>query len=386
MKKIKVGALFLCFVIMLNSACFSIEVEDVATETNEVTTMTLDEAISYALKNNAGVVDINKTVKDQEDTYKDAKKAYRTWQYDLKDGGYSYEEYYDYLTAHGHYLEMAEYAYNGFLAQKVGTEEIVKYSVKNMAFSIDELEKSFELLEKTVAKQEMDVKIAEVKCMLNMITSFDVETAKQTLTSTKLQLESLKSTLNVLQANLKSLMGFDVTKELEITIPESELTILEVENLAEVIENSLETNSDAISAKVAYKQKEMQYILATETHFLDREGIRDAKKDFSDADMRLNNSLNVIKENLYALYKEVKTNEESTILSKSEYEQLQIKYIQMKVMHELGMITTHDFNSYEIALLNAKNTYESSLHKNILLNDRWNIALKVGDILAKEEQ
>ena len=204
MKKMRTGALFLAFVIMLNSFCFAKVEEAVDTKNiNDEVIMTLDEAITYATKNNSGIIDINKMVKDQEDTYKDAKKAYRIWQEDLRDGGFSYEEYYHYLTAHGHYLEMAEYAYNGFLAQKAGTEEVVKYSVKNMAFSINELEKSLELLEKTLLKQEMDVKIAEVKCMLNMITSFDVETAKQTLTSTKLQLESLKSTLGLLETNLK---------------------------------------------------------------------------------------------------------------------------------------------------------------------------------------
>ena len=38
--------------------------------------------------------------------------------------------------------------------------------------------------------------------------------------------------------------------------------------------------------------------------------------------------ISYIKENLYSLYNQIKTNEESTILAKAEYEQLKIKYNQ----------------------------------------------------------
>jgi len=379
----KIGALFLCLVLILNSICFAENMIMNVEDTNEVT-MTLDEAVEYALSHNSNVVDISRMKKDQEELYDDAKDTYRVWKDRVKNGGYSFETPQEYLTCWGYSLEIAELSYESFLATKGTAEETVGYSVKKIVYSIDELEKSVELLEKTIKKQENDVRIAEVKSSLNMITSLDVETAKQTLTSTKLQLESLNSALVSLKTNLKSLMGFDVEKELIITLPDAEFTILEVEELAKVIDDSLETNGKAITAKINYKQKEFNNILATKTHFFTRDEIKDAKKAFSDAELRLNNEINVIKDNLFSLYTKIKTSEESTILSKSEYEQLQIKYNQMKVMHELGMITTHDFNSYELALINAKNTYESSLHENILLNARWNIALKVGDVLAEE--
>jgi len=383
----KIGALLLSLVFMLNSFCFAEEAVILTEDTNKVT-MTLDEAVEFALTNNPSLVDANfkKMQKDQEEIYDDARTTYRIWQDKVKSGGYSFEDPTEYLTCWGYSLEMAELAYKSFLATRESTEETIAYTVKKIAYSLDELEKSVELLEKTVLKQEMDVKIAEVKSSLNMITVLDVEAANQTLTSTKLQLESLKSTLGSVKTSLKSLMGVDVTKELIITIPENEFNILEVEDIAKVIEDSLETNGEVINAKISYKQKEMNNIIATKTQFLDREGIKDAKRAFSDAESRLNNSINVVKENLLSLYNLVKTNEESTILAKSEYEQLQTKYRQMEVMYELGMITKHDFNSYEIALINSKNTYEAALHENILLKERWNIALKVGDVLAKEAQ
>lgn len=384
MKKTKVGMLFLCFILVLSSFGFATEEVVSTIDVDSNITMTLDEAVEFALKNNANVVDIKKMVSNQEDAYQDAADTYRSWKNKIRNGGYAFESELDYLNCWGYSFELAELSYKSFLATKGTAEETVGYTVKQLAYTIDELGKTIELLEKTILKQERDVKIAEVKSTLNMITSLEVEAAKQTLNSTKLQLESLKPTLGTVKTTLKNLMGIDVTKDLTITLPEAEFKILEVPNLTETIENSLETNGEAITAKLAYKQKEINNILATKTNFWTREEKKDAKKDFSDAELRLNNSLNVIKENLMSLYTEVKNSEESTILAKSEYEQLQIKYKQMQVMHELGMITTHDFNSYEIALINAKNTYESSLQKNILLNERWNIALKVGDVLAKE--
>ncbi len=386
MKKIKMMSLFLCFMLILNSFCLADETMVEVEDTSQVTTMTLDEAVQYALNHNANVVDINKMVKDQKELYDDAKDTYREWQDRVKHGGYAFDETYQYLDCWGYSLELAELGYNSFLATKGTTEETIAYTVKKLSYTIDELYKSMELLEKTIAKQEMDVKIAEVKSSLNMITILDVEAAKQTLASTKLQLVSLETTLDSLKTNLKSLMGFDVSKELVITIPDSELTILEVEDLAKTIEDSLETNGKAITEKISYKKKEINYILATKTHLLVKDEIKDAKREYSDAEARLNNSINSIKNNLYNLYTNVKTSEENVILAKSEYDELQIKYNQMKVMHELGMITTHDFNSYEIALINAQNSYETALHENILLNERWNIALKVGDVLAETKE
>jgi len=252
---------------------------------------------------------------------------------------------------------------------------------------MDEINKTIPLLEKTVEKQENDVRIAEVKVGLNMITQNDLDSAKATLGSTKLQLDSVKSTLTSLEISLKSLMGFDILQDLEITLPEYEFKVLEVENLAETIDNSLGTNSSAILANITYKQKEQQYILATETYFLEtREAIKDAKKSFSDAESRLNNSVNSVKQNLLLLYQEVKRNEQETILAKEDYEQLQRQNKQMEVMYELDMITKHDFDAFQIALMNAENAYEKALHKNSLLNERWEIALAVGDVVSEAGQ
>lgn len=375
----------LCFSIMLMINNFSFAKEIVKEEElNPV--MTIEEAVEYALKHNPNVVDIERKAKDQKEVYDDAKDTYRSWQYKLKSGGYSFETPQEYFDCYGHSLELADLAYKSFLAGKGTAEETVSYNVKKLVYSIDELEKNIELLEKTVVKQENDVKIAKVKNSLNMITILDVTSAQITLSSTKLQLESLKTTLKSLHVNLKNLMGYDINKELTVTIPEQEMVILDVEDLAGTIEKSLETNGDAVTAKISYKQKEMNNILAVETKWLETsEERRDAKKEFSDAEARLNNSLNYIKENLYSLYNQVKTNEESVIIKKQEYDQLKIKYNQMKVMSELGMVTKHDFNSYEIALINTRNTYEAELHKNILLNERWNIAILVGDVIAKQE-
>jgi len=387
MKLKRISTLLLCFMLILNNFCLAEEAVVNVEESNKVF-MSLDEAVEYALKNNATLVDtdFDDLLEDQKDLYNDAKITYFNWKNRIKNGGFAYDMPSDYLDRYGHSLEVAELSYNAFLSTKGGTEETIGYSVKKIAYSIDELKNGIELLEKTILKQEMDVKIAEVKNSLNMITSLDVDTAKQSLTSTKLQLASLKSTLISVETSLKNLMGLDVSKELIIELPEQEFKILEIENLAETIENSLKTNGDAIKAQMTYKQKEMNNIVATETHFLDRDSIKAAKEAYKDAELRLNNEISIIKENLIALYNEVKNNEESTILAKDEYEQLKIKYNQMQVMHELGMITEHDFNSYEMALVNAENAYETSLHENILLNERWNIALKYGDVLAKEVQ
>ena len=45
-----------------------------------ITVMTLEEAVNYAMSNNANVIDLERMEEEQEDTYKKAEKTYRIWQ------------------------------------------------------------------------------------------------------------------------------------------------------------------------------------------------------------------------------------------------------------------------------------------------------------------
>jgi len=386
MKLKQISVLFLSVMLILNSISFAVEnkLEEVDEDISVI--MTLDEAVDYALTHNANVLDINKIAKDQKELYDDAVTTYRNWQYKVNHGGYSFENVVEYMDCWGYSLELAKLSYDSYLANKGSVENTITYNVEKLAYSIYELENSIGLLEKTVKKQETDVKVGQVKKELNMITDVELEATKSSLSSTKIQLESLKPTLTTLKTNLKNLMGFDISKELVIILPEREINVLSVEKLDEVITNSLETNSAVIAAKISYKQKEINNIIATETSFMLKDEKKDAKEEFADAELRFNNSLNTIKDGLYSLYNSVKSSESSAILAKDEYDQLKIKYNQMKVMYELGMITPNDFNAFEISLLNAKNTYEAKLNENILLNKRWEIALKVGDAMSEVAQ
>jgi len=386
MKLKQISVLFLSVMLILNSISFAVEnkLEEVDEDISVI--MTLDEAVDYALTHNANVLDINKIAKDQKELYDDAVTTYRNWQYKVNHGGYSFENVVEYMDCWGYSLELAKLSYDSYLANKGSVENTITYNVEKLAYSIYELENSIGLLEKTVKKQETDVKVGQVKKELNMITDVELEATKSSLNSTKIQLESLKSTLISLKTNLKNLMGFDISKELVVILPEREINVLAVEKLDEVITNSLETNSAAIATKISYKQKEINNIIATKTSFMLKDEKKDAKEAFADAELRLDNSLNTIKDGLYSLYNSVKSSESSAILAKDEYDQLKIKYNQMKVMNELGMITPNDFNAFEISLLNAKNTYEAKLNENILLNKRWEIALKVGDAMSEVAQ
>ena len=186
-------------IVALLSFCF-------AEEENVVTMMTLDEAIDYAMKNNANVVDLHRMEEEQEKIYKKAEKAYNIWH---EKQSYSFQAYdpllypkYDYLEYHGYYKDLAKLSYDKFLATQDTAESTVKYSVMKLAYTIDELENTVKCLEKTIQKQENDVKVAEVKVRLNMATQLDLDATKTTLKSTKAQLETLKSTLDTMKISI----------------------------------------------------------------------------------------------------------------------------------------------------------------------------------------
>ncbi|MBQ7668606.1 MAG: TolC family protein [Clostridia bacterium] len=360
------------------SASFA-KTEDTEITEDKETIMTLDEAIDYAMAHNPNIVDLKRMERDQEVTYRKAIKAYNVWH---EQKGFSFDYPTQYLEYYGYSKDLAKIVYDNFVAGENTAKSTVKYSVMKLAYTIDELEDTINLLEKTIEKQENDIKVAEVKLKINMGTLLDVESARTTLKSTKLQLETVKSTYDTLKVSIKGLLGFDVSKELKITIPESEFEYLIIEDVNKEIENSLATNSTILSAKLEYKQKEINNVLAKTLQLESTKAVKDAKTAFSDAELRLNNTTNSVKENLLILYRQIKTNESSVLVAKEELDTLNQKQVQMATMYDLNMLTKNDYESFKIAVLNAENTYKKALHENILLNERWEIAMLVGDVVS----
>lgn len=368
------------FVLTFSLLCSFCIAQEVTTTQND--SMTIDQAVEYAMKHNSAIVDVEKNVKDQQELYDDARDEYRKWKNKVRSGGYSFEDENEYLTCWGYMFKISELQYNSFQTTREATKQKVEYSVKSMIYSMFELEDSIELLNKSIIKQENDLQIAEVKFDLNMITKNDLESTRSTLETSRLQLESVKKSLETLKVSLKQLMGFGVTDELLIERPEYVEKELNVEDLEKTIEASLATNSSVLSSKLQYQQKENQYILATKTSFMLRDDKKKAKDNYSDAEFRLNNDIDSVKENLRILYNQVKDKESEVKIAKEELARAKTQYDQAKVMYEVGLISKNSYLGYELAVMSSENSYKSKVKESILLNDRFNIAIKVGDVVG----
>lgn len=368
------------FVLAFSLLCSFCIAQEVTTTQND--SMTIDQAVEYAMKHNSAIVDVEKNVKDQQELYDDARDEYRKWKNKVRSGGYSFEDENEYLTCWGYMFKISELQYNSFQTTREATKQKVEYSVKSMIYSMFELEDSIELLNKSIIKQENDLQIAEVKFDLNMITKNDLESTRSTLETSRLQLESVKKSLETLKVSLKQLMGFGVTDELLIERPEYVEKELDVEDLEKTIEASLATNSSVLSSKLQYQQKENQYILATKTSFMLRDDKKKAKDNYSDAEFRLNNDIDSVKENLRILYNQVKDKESEVKIAKEELARAKTQYDQAKVMYEVGLISKNSYLGYELAVMSSENSYKSKVKESILLNDRFNIAIKVGDVVG----
>lgn len=344
--------------------------------------MTLDDAVQYALKNNTTLVDLRRTADDQEDMYDESKRTYRKWQNKLKfDGGYSFEEPQDYLDCYGYSFKLSELTYNNFIQNVKGAELNVEYTVKSLIYKIQEIKDNIFLLEKSIKKQENDIEIGEVKLRLNMITQDEFTTLKNTLEASKVSLEEMRKSLDTININLKQVLGIDITTNLSIVLSEKEILQFDAVDVENIVENSLVSNVSVILAKIEYQKKYNNYMLATETSWLLRDEIRDAKKEFSDAEFRLNNEINLIRQNLLVLYNDVRNSEKSVAIAKEDLGIAKKKFEQAKTMYEVGLISKNSFLEYEVAFFNSQNNYKAKLNEEALIKDRWNIAISVGDIV-----
>lgn len=369
----KIGMLFICMCLLMNIS--------IAESSDEIR-FTLEDAIKYGLEHNTKLIDIRRTEKDYKENFDDAKDEYRKWQNKLRNGGYSFESSQEYLDCWGYGLKTATLTYDSFIASKSALEKNVEYSITNLAYQIYLMNKNIAISESNIIKQENDLEIATVKLKYQMITQSSYNEIAQALNTSKLGLVELKNSLESLKINLKSVMGIDILKNVIIEVPDIESDRFEVENIVETVEKSLDTNKDVIAARIEYNAKLNNNILATKTHFLEtRDDIKRAKENFEDAEYRLNNVINAVKEEMIVLYNEILANEEKESISKNKLENTITQIEQVNKMYGLGTISKNSFMEYNLLLNKAQLDYENQKVNNLLLRKRWEIAMVVGDIL-----
>jgi outer membrane protein TolC len=344
-------------------------------------TMTLDEAVNFAKENNASVLTLKAQKRSAEKEYNTVKSNTGKWQ---SKRSYSFEDCTEYMLFHGYALEEAELKYNLYLKQVEAALDSVEYGVESYAYSIDLLDKEIALAEDKVESLENELKIAELKYKLHIITDTKVDEARLQLETAKSSLKNATDKKDIAKQSLKNIMGIYINEEIDIQIPEIQVKELEIDNIDEFIEQNIENNVNTITARYKYKTCENNYRAAKEGGWYTTFETKTFTDAYKVAETALQSQTNSIKIGLKDTYNKIKSNEIQIKETEKTLEIYKNNLENAKKMYDLGMIS-------KVALINAgletqqmEYNYNALLMNNLVLNETFRISIKSGASIASD--
>lgn len=338
-------------------------------------TMTMEEAVNFVKENNANVLALKAQKRSAEKEYNTVKSDTRKWQ---SKRAYSFEDVTEYMLFHGYALEEAELKYNLYLKQVESALDSVEYGVKSYAYNIEFLNKEITLAEDKVKSLENELKIAELKCKLNMITDTKVNEAKLQLETAKSSLRNAKDKKDIAKQNLKNMMGIYNNEEIDIQIPEIQIKELEIDNIEDFIEQNIENNLNTISARYKYKVTQNNYRAAKEGGWYEAFETKVFTDAYNVAETSLQSQIDSIKIGLKDTYNKIKSNENQLKETKKTLDIYKNNLENAKKMYELGMISKVALVNAELEMHQMEYNYNALLINNLVLNETFRVSIKSG--------
>lgn len=228
----------------------------------------------------------------------------------------------------------------------------IRLNVKNVFNSIKSAEDDIKLYEENMVIQEKDIKVAEVKKNLGLISQLEYNSKVTAYNTTVSERNSLKTTLDSAYRSLNELMGVDLNKKYDLVYDEIIYTPMEKVNLQTKINQALSTAEVIKSKKDAYDIAEFDqrtYVPSgTVGEFAEKENaVAQASRNLEDAKTKLSQSITSLYENITQAEVTYTDTVNSINLLKNQYDVIKTQY-------EMGKATELDVLNVEYNIHKAE--------------------------------
>lgn len=244
-------------------------------------------------------------------------------------------------------------------------------SVDNLFNSILAAEDDIKLHEENMVIQEKDIKVAEVKRNLGLMSQLEYESTVNNYNTTKDEKESLEIAVNEAYRSLNELMGTDLNKKYELVYDEVEYEPMGDVNISSAIERALSTAETIKSKKDALTLAEFDYKTyvpdATQVgqSITKKNAVYQATRDLETAETNLKTSMT----NLYDTITEL---EQTYTDTKNSLSVLQSQYEVIKAQYEMGKATETDVLTVEYNIHKAEAGLDKIIRNHDILVKQFN--------------
>lgn len=361
MKK-KLLAVVLCLV----TAC-ALFTSAVADEAEDTMTLSLQQAVDYALENSAAIKLSHTAVEKAEVGYKEAKSAYDKAD---KAGGLSREDrmlmssqmiFENYKMTEGYYKEMADMGRTLAEKGREQTIETVKMAVQsayfNLLFAQDKAEIQRSILDS--AKKDMD--IAGKKYELGMVSQVDVLSSEAALESAKLGYNTATRDLEYQRMSFNKTLGLPLKTEVGLT---DSLTFEEPPgaDIEEEVTLALQNRYEVIAAKEQYRVNELNHKLTLGWYPENTFVTRQARYDMESTHQSLVNAEQDVELSVRKAYMDMQSAYDSIGVLSKNVERLQKAYDIARLRYDTGMATSQEVVNALNALNDIKLQHLQAVH------------------------
>lgn len=335
-----------------------------ADEAEQKMTLSLQQAIDYALENSSAIKLSHTAVEKAEVGFKEAKSAYD------KSGELSRQEktlmssqmiFDNFKLTEGYYKEMADMGVTLAKAGRERTIESVQMAVQNAYFNLLFAEDKADIQKDMLESAQRDMDIADKKYELGMVSQMDVLASEAALESARLGYNTALRELEYQRMSFNKTLGLPLKTEVELT---DQLGFEEPPeaDLEERIALALENRYEIISAGEQHRVDELNYDLTatwypenTYTNQQAKHQLESSLQSLVDAQQDVELSVRKAHMDMHSAYESIE------VLAKN-VERLEKAYDIARLQYDTGMATSQDVVNALNALNDIKLQHLQAIH------------------------
>lgn len=243
------------------------------------------------------------------------------------------------------------------------TKNNIKYNVESAYYGVLKAEKLQEVNEATYKRAQEQLKVSQARFKAGTAAKFDVITAESQLKSAEADLNSAKSSVKIAQMGLSKALDLDLDTPINAT-SKFEFKKTEPINLDQEILDYTEKDLNVVSARESYNIQKILFDYNEKYYTRNTFIYREAEFNLKDAQVKYDNAQNDLEFNIKNAYQNLITAEENYHVLTKSLEQAKEAQRLTLLRFQVGMATSYDVLSaettlkqVELGLLNALYDY-----------------------------
>lgn len=361
-------------------AVFAEEAAEEAPSAEEKVSLSLEDAIAFALEGNPQIEAADAKIKSAElslevvnMTQKDFNKLNKIHPVAV-DVSNSMDTAY---LKHGYYPVAAQTAIDLALSEKEKIKAQIAYDVTEKYFNLRLLGKLLDIAEASYDLTKENADIVHKQFELGYVSNLEVQNVEAAVESAQFTIEGYKRNILLAEEGLKIAIqkeGSPVHYELtdDISLPEMP------ENLEEAVSAAMETRYDVTALKKSFELQSM-YFDITKLYVNEKTAkYHDAYSDYLSAKHTYENSAKMIALSIRSEYMNILSAKESIQSAQSALAVKQLEYDSGKIKYEMGVITNIELTKIMTELEGCKVQLENANLTYLLATEKYNYDISIG--------